>query len=219
MHSRPSSGEEEIIPWPVLSDLSLTMVSLLVLFVVLQFLSTFREQAISAELASKQAEMRRAIQAIVRSTTSVQVDSLAPDRQLLTFSSEVLFSPCKATLKQEGVSLLTVVGKIIRERESLLETVQIEGHTDTVPIRPHDPACPYASNWELSSARATRVVTLFSSELGIDPLKLSAIGRSEYHPVDRKSLEKNRRIALVLQYDRSLLQRKQRLYADSLTIR
>jgi flagellar motor protein MotB len=202
---RIRSGEEEIIPWPVLSDLSLTMVSLLVLFVVLQFLSTFREQAISAELASKQAGMRQAIHALSGSTNSVQIDSLAPDRQLLTFSSEVLFSPCKATLKKEGVDLLIAVGKIIRDRQTLLETVQVEGHTDTVPIRQHDSACPFPSNWELSSARATRVVTLFTAELGVDPLKLSAIGRSEYHPVDRKSLDRNRRIAIVLQYDRSIV--------------
>ena len=76
--------------------------------------------------------------------------------------------------------------------------IRVEGHTDNVPIR----TSRYASNWELSTARASAVVALLIGTIGIDPARLSAAGYGEFHPrVPNSSPEnraRNRRIDLVV---------------------
>ena len=75
--------------------------------------------------------------------------------------------------------------------------VRVEGHTDDVPIRTER----YTSNWELSTARATRVVEYLIGQ-GVTPDRLSAAGYSEFHPrMDNDSPEgraRNRRVDVVI---------------------
>lgn len=75
--------------------------------------------------------------------------------------------------------------------------VRIEGHTDDVPIH----TSRYASNWELSTARATAVVAFLLST-GLPPGRLSAAGYAEFHPRvpndSTSSRARNRRIDLVV---------------------
>ena len=203
MDIRLGQREAEGTPWSVLADVAITIVLVLIVFIVLQFMQTFRERAINAEMASWQHELRRSIRSAVSDSMQVRVDSVAPDRQRLVFSSEILFETCRANLKPAGLDLLKMIGAVIGARSSYLESVMVEGHTDRQPIREARYGCPYQSNWELSSARATRVVTLFSSEKLVEDIKLSAVGRAEFHPVDTTQLDPNRRIELILQYDRT----------------
>jgi chemotaxis protein MotB len=56
--------------------------------------------------------------------------------------------------------------------------VRIEGHTDDVPIR----TAKYKSNWELSTARATNVVSFFVEDRGLPPSRFSAAGYGEFRP-------------------------------------
>jgi chemotaxis protein MotB len=76
--------------------------------------------------------------------------------------------------------------------------VRVEGHTDNVPI--HTPE--FDSNWELSSARATRIARIFLSLHAIPAERLSAAGYAEYHPVASNSTAEgraeNRRVDLVI---------------------
>ncbi len=76
--------------------------------------------------------------------------------------------------------------------------LRIEGHTDNVPMH----SAEFDSNWELSSARATRIARLFLSLKTIPPDRLSAAGYAEFHPVaDNATGEgraKNRRVDLVI---------------------
>jgi chemotaxis protein MotB len=60
----------------------------------------------------------------------------------------------------------------------LPNAVRIEGHTDDVPIH----TARFTSNWDLSTARAVRVVELFIERVGLSPDRLSAAGYAEYHP-------------------------------------
>jgi chemotaxis protein MotB len=75
--------------------------------------------------------------------------------------------------------------------------VRIEGHTDNVPIK----TAKFPSNWELSSARATRVVRAFI-DAGIEPTKIAAVGRAEFTPIDSNDTpqgrSRNRRIEIIL---------------------
>jgi chemotaxis protein MotB len=76
--------------------------------------------------------------------------------------------------------------------------VRVEGHTDDVPI--HTPR--FASNWELSTARATNVVAFFTEEAGLAPGRLSAAGYAEFHPrVPNDSPDhraENRRVDIIV---------------------
>jgi chemotaxis protein MotB len=76
--------------------------------------------------------------------------------------------------------------------------VRVEGHTDNVPIHTDE----YASNWELSSARATHIARLFLSLHTIAPERLSAAGYAEFHPLASNGTPEgratNRRVDLVI---------------------
>jgi two-component system, OmpR family, copper resistance phosphate regulon response regulator CusR len=76
--------------------------------------------------------------------------------------------------------------------------IRIEGHTDNIPI--HNPR--FASNWELSTTRATELIRLLIGKYSFAPEKLAAAGYAEYHPVASNSSEEgraqNRRVDVVI---------------------
>lgn len=76
--------------------------------------------------------------------------------------------------------------------------LRVEGHTDNVPIHNAE----FDSNWELSSARATRIARLFLDMGAIAPDRLSAAGYAEFHPVasndTAEGRAENRRVDLVV---------------------
>lgn len=76
--------------------------------------------------------------------------------------------------------------------------LRVEGHTDDVPIL----TGRFASNWELSTARATSVVTYLVQQVGLTPQRLSAAGYGEYHPRVQNATEadraRNRRVDVVI---------------------
>jgi chemotaxis protein MotB len=75
--------------------------------------------------------------------------------------------------------------------------IRVDGHSDNVPIQ----SGRFASNWELSLARALAVVRYLVSR-GVPPERLSANGFGEYQPLDnadtREAHRRNRRIELKL---------------------
>jgi chemotaxis protein MotB len=98
-----------------------------------------------------------------------------------------LSGPAQALLNDLGAALVEVGNKVL-----------IEGHTDDVPIR----TARFASNWELSTARATAVIAYLLDHFAIRPERLSAAGYAEYHPrVPNGSAEnraRNRRVDIVI---------------------
>jgi flagellar motor protein MotB len=182
----------------VLSDVAILMVLVLVVYLVLQFLVTFQERFINEELVRRQETVRSLLYDRIDDPTTLAVDSVAPGRQRLTFQSELLFPECGSILTSEGRKLLAQVGDALNSLSEYFEAVQVDGHTDIVPIG----SCRYASNWELSSQRAISVVHLFEESEVIPSEKLSATGWGEFHPINPDSLHLNRRIELQLLYSR-----------------
>jgi chemotaxis protein MotB len=111
---------------------------------------------------------------------------------------EILFDSGQAEIKPKGLAVLQRVIDILKKVKDKL--IRIEGHTDNIPIR-GALSKKYATNWELSAARATNI-TRYLQNQGIDPLILSAAAYGEYRPVaDNGTPEgraKNRRIAIIL---------------------
>ena len=71
---------------------------------------------------------------------------------------------------------------------SLKHDIVVEGHTDNIPIGTQQ----FATNWELSTARATSVVRYLLTS-GIAPSRLAAIGYGEFHPEVPNDTPDNRR--------------------------
>ncbi len=117
-------------------------------------------------------------------------------RMLLQLPNDVLFDSGKTELKPDGQKALAQVATVlagIPDRHFL-----IAGHTDNVPIHTKE----FASNWELSTARAVRVTRLLI-EKGMKPQLLAAAGHGEFDPVAANDTSEhkaqNRRIEIVLE--------------------
>jgi chemotaxis protein MotB len=112
----------------------------------------------------------------------------------LEMNSELLFLSGEAALSKKAQPVLKKIAEVINP---LPNAINVEGHTDDIPID----TLKFPSNWDLSSARATSVVQAFVND-GINPIRLSAIGYGEFHPIGDNKIEegrfKNRRVTLVL---------------------
>jgi chemotaxis protein MotB len=116
-------------------------------------------------------------------------------RIVLSLRNDVLFDEGKTDLKPDGKKALAEIGQALKTVPGRL--FQVAGHTDNLPIKNKD----FASNWELSTARAVVVVKFLAAQ-GVTAGTLSAAGYGEFDPVspngDEKNRAKNRRIEISL---------------------
>jgi chemotaxis protein MotB len=121
------------------------------------------------------------------------------DRLTVTMVDQILFSSGSAEVGKKGKAVLAKVVTILKDVKG--KRIEVDGYTDNVPIM-NTLKSRFATNWELSTARATEVVRYLQDEGGIDPHLLSATGYAEYQPVVPNDTEegkhKNRRIEIVL---------------------
>ena len=107
----------------------------------------------------------------------------------------VLFDSGRADLRPAGARLLAPIGRLLRDEEH--HPVVVEGFTDTVPSR----TSSYPTNWELSGARASRVVRHFLGD-GVAMGRLSGVAYAWQHPIATNATSagrsRNRRVEVVL---------------------
>jgi len=93
-------------------------------------------------------------------------------------------------------SALPVLGRIATALPE--SALRVEGHTDDVPIH----TLQFASNWELSSARASSIARLLLTHPNVHPDLMSVAGYAEFHPVASNATEdgraRNRRVDIVI---------------------
>jgi chemotaxis protein MotB len=96
-----------------------------------------------------------------------------------------------------SVRAMGVMADLAARLRELPNQIRVEGHTDDIPIA----TAAFASNWELSTGRATRVVEFLIDE-GIDPGRLAAAGYAEHRPrlanATPASRARNRRVDIVV---------------------
>lgn len=113
---------------------------------------------------------------------------------LITLGEKILFETGKAHFKRNNMAIDSLSSIILE----LNCPVRVEGHTDNIPIHNEQ----FASNWELSMARAVAVVKYLISECGIVPERLSATGyadsRSKVPNDTEHNRELNRRVEIIL---------------------
>jgi chemotaxis protein MotB len=118
-----------------------------------------------------------------------------PRGLVLSLPEQATFAVGSADVTPEAARLIAqVAGSLVRAQNA----VRVEGHTDDVPIR----TPRFASNWELSTTRASAVIALLVERLGFPPARLSAAGYGEFHPrlpnTSPENRARNRRIDLVV---------------------
>lgn len=201
--------------WPAFTDTMLAFVLILVLMLSYQV-------ARSIELSDPEERDPGVVQ---REEDQTRVEQLIRDFetqgynidvttdgviQELRFGSDVTFQSGDAVLSSQGGRLLDslaqeITGQGQAGQIKMLTEIQVGGHTDNVPIN----NAKFQSNWELSTARATRVVeSLIESGVDPDQVTMSATGYSEYDPRASNRTDagrkKNRRIEMRLIYTNTL---------------
>ena len=120
---------------------------------------------------------------------------VTPEGLVISLREVGFFDSGQAKLLPSALPKLARIAKILNAHGF---DIRVEGHTDDVPIHNAE----FQSNWELSTARATRVVTLLVESYGLDPLKISAAGYGPYRPVASNESplgrKVNRRVDLVI---------------------
>jgi chemotaxis protein MotB len=111
---------------------------------------------------------------------------------------QVLFDSGKAELKDQGRQLLLKVAEVLKTVPD--RQVVVVGHTDNVPVIASRHL--YASNWELSAARATAAVRFLCEQGGVDPRTMGALAYGQHHPAADNATAggraRNRRIEVVI---------------------
>ena len=155
-----------------------------------------------AELAKLKQAQNDMLQSLKKEVEAgeVMVSQLA-DRLSVKILDKILFPSGEATISAKGQNVLKRVGKVLAQARDKDKVIRIEGHTDNVPIgtKIRD---KFATNWELSTARATTVVRFLTESSKIPPDAFEAAGLGEYHPVAKndtpQSRQQNRRIEIIL---------------------
>ena len=111
-------------------------------------------------------------------------------------SDRVLFEAGQAVLRPGGRA---VIDQLAAPLIALPNPIRVEGHTDDVPIS----SGAFASNWELSTARATTVLRELADAHGMPKVRLSATGFADQKPIASNSTPagraRNRRVEILVE--------------------
>lgn len=175
--------------WPSFVDISLITILILIVLYFAQLLANVEVFEL-ARIKDKQDELEcRLKEAIASDVGPEALDQVRFSRTFrehrVTFSSGILFHLGEDSLQPAGQRILGSVGRVLREAadDHLFESLQVEGHTDTLRVGRGN--VRVRDNWDLASSRATAVVRFFAESTGVAPasVPMSAVGFSKYAPV------------------------------------
>lgn len=114
---------------------------------------------------------------------------------VITLQEAAFFPPGDSKVISETIP---VIGKVAQAIGELSLPVRLEGHTDASPIQ----NVRFASNWDLSSARAIAMLNLMTQRFGLPPNRFAVAGYADTVPVDSNETAigraKNRRVEVVI---------------------
>ncbi|HEY4147897.1 MAG TPA: OmpA family protein [Chitinophagaceae bacterium] len=113
----------------------------------------------------------------------------------VSLQENLLFPSGSAVVNPKGKEALGKLAEVLNTNPDI--TVDIEGHTDSIPIRGK-----YQDNWDLSLARAASIVRILTADYHVNPERVIASGHSQYDPVQANSTPEgralNRRTDIIL---------------------
>ncbi|HSH19136.1 MAG TPA: OmpA family protein [Draconibacterium sp.] len=117
----------------------------------------------------------------------------------VSLAEKLLFKSGSDVVDPKGKAALKTLAAVLNNSKDF--TVAIEGHTDNVPIKTK----VFQDNWDLSTARASSIVRVLTIDNGFDSGRITASGKSEFHPVGINTTAEgrasNRRTEVILSPD------------------
>jgi len=152
-------------------------------------------------IAAKDAKMKALKDAISAALTNFEGNGLTVEQRngkvYVSMENKLLFESGSWAVNSRGREAVVELGKVLAQNPEI--AVLIEGHTDNVPYGGNG---PLKDNWDLSTKRATAIVTILTENSGIPKDNLTAAGRGEYAPIAQNTTvegkAKNRRIEVIL---------------------
>ena len=159
---------------------------------------------LKAEVARKDSIMNALRENVAKALTGFENNGLTISNKngqiYVSMDEKLLFPSGSFAVNAKGQEALIKLAKVL-EKDADIRII-VEGHTDSVPYLGKG---NLKDNWDLSVKRATSIVRVLTGNSTIDPERISAAGRGEYHPIDsNKTSEgraKNRRTEIILQPD------------------
>lgn len=113
----------------------------------------------------------------------------------VSLQESLLFPSGSAVVNPKGKEALGKLAEVLNTNPEI--NVNIEGHTDSIPIRTR-----FEDNWALSTARATSIVRILTKDYKVDPIRVIASGHSQYDPLESNAnadgRARNRRTEIIL---------------------
>jgi len=117
----------------------------------------------------------------------------------VSLEEKLLFKSGSDVVDPKGKEALKSLALVLNNTKDI--NVMIEGHTDSIPIK----TPLFKDNWDLSTARATSIVRILTKDYGFDANRITASGRSQFHPIKTNKTDEgragNRRTEIILSPD------------------
>jgi chemotaxis protein MotB len=154
-------------------------------------------------IAAKEAGMKKLKDALSKSLKAFEGKGLSVTQKdgkvYVSMENKLLFESGSWTVGSEGKKAVDLVSKVLAENSEI--AVLIEGHTDNDKIT-GTIGGGVENNWDLSTKRATAIVTILTANPKVNKANITAAGRSEYAPLmsneTAEGKAKNRRIEIIL---------------------
>ncbi len=115
----------------------------------------------------------------------------------VSLEEQLMFKSASHVVDANGKKALMQLVPVLEDHPDI--NIVVEGHTDDLAFPPRG---ELLDNWDLSVKRATSIVRILLEGSSIEPSRVSASGRSEYHPIDtqktKEARQKNRRTEIIL---------------------
>lgn len=145
-------------------------------------------------------QVKEEIEEYISGVTSIDSDSVEVVIDELgvhiRIKDTVLFNSGSHVINKGAVHIIAKIGDVLKNLPN--NYIQIEGHTDTVPMSGDNPYVQ--TNWELGSLRASNVVRMLVEKSALNPNYLTAVSYGEFHPIASNDTvagkAKNRRVEI-----------------------
>ncbi|WP_115122970.1 OmpA family protein [Marinirhabdus gelatinilytica] len=160
-----------------------------------------RVEELESIIATKDAKMRALKDAISAALTNFEGNGLTVEQRdgkvYVSMENKLLFESGSWAVNSRGRQAVEQLGTVLANNPEI--AVLIEGHTDNVP---YGGSGNIQNNWDLSTKRATAIVTILTENSAIPKDNLTAAGRGEFAPIapntSAEGKAKNRRIEVIL---------------------
>jgi chemotaxis protein MotB len=153
-------------------------------------------------MASKEAAMKKLKETLSKALNGFEGKGLTVQQKngkvYVSMENKLLFNSGSYAVSPEGKKAVVEVGKVLGVNPDI--SVLIEGHTDNDKFT--GSVGQIENNWDLSTKRATAIVSILGENKAVNKQNLTAAGRGEFAPlVGNETPEgkaKNRRIEIIL---------------------